>query len=103
MPSPTRNLALNRGMCPDWEINQQSLGFWNDAQPTYPYQPGLFLSFLSVFWTNCVDDDDDDDDNNDYLIPNNIRLVVLYHAIILSISIKVSSTMQVHLTKNEYY
>lgn len=49
MPLPTRNLALNRGMCPDWEINQQTPGSWDDAQPSYPHQPGFFFLFYLLF------------------------------------------------------
>lgn len=30
----TGDLAQNRGMCSDWELNQQLLGAWYDAQPT---------------------------------------------------------------------
>lgn len=30
----TGDLAQNLGMCPDWELNQQLLGTWYDAQPT---------------------------------------------------------------------
>ena len=43
---PTRDLARNPGMCPDWELNQQYFGSQASAHPTEPCQPGLFFVFL---------------------------------------------------------
>ena len=31
---PTRDLACNLGMCPDWELNQQPFGLQASAQST---------------------------------------------------------------------
>ena len=42
---PTRDLAHNPGMCPDWELNQGPFGSQASAQSTEPHQPGLYLSF----------------------------------------------------------
>ena len=41
---PTRDLARNPGMCPDWESNQQHFGSQASTQSTEPQQSGfLFL------------------------------------------------------------
>ena len=56
--SPTRDPALNPGMCPNWESNQQPFGSQANAQSTEPHQPGciafccshLFVG-LSSHWT----------------------------------------------------
>ena len=40
---PTGDQACNPGMCPDWELNQQSFGSQSDAQSTEPHQPGLLF------------------------------------------------------------
>ena len=37
---PTRNLARNPGMCPDWELNLWPSGSQASAQSTEPHQPG---------------------------------------------------------------
>ena len=37
---PTRNLACNPGMCPDWELNQWPFGSQAHAQSTELHQPG---------------------------------------------------------------
>ena len=37
---PTRDLAHNLGMCPDWESNWQPSGSQASAQSTEPHQPG---------------------------------------------------------------
>ena len=37
---PSRDLARNPGTCSDWELHLQPFGFWDDAQPTEPRQPG---------------------------------------------------------------
>ena len=43
---PTRDLALNPDMCPDWELNRQPLGLQTSTQSTEPHQPGpLNFSF----------------------------------------------------------
>ena len=66
---PTRDLACNPGMCPDWESNQRLFGSWACAQSTELQQPGhslrisvgfsvksrfflwcLFLNFSSLKW-----------------------------------------------------
>ena len=36
------DLVHNPGMCPDWELNQQTFGSQAGAQSTEPHQPGLF-------------------------------------------------------------
>ena len=41
LPLPTRDLAHDPGMCPDWESNQWSFGFQASAQFIEPHQPGL--------------------------------------------------------------
>ena len=38
--SPTRDLAHNPGMCPDWELNQHPLDWQAGAQSIEPHQPG---------------------------------------------------------------
>ena len=43
---PTRDLASIPGMCPDWELNQQSFSSQAGAQSTEPHQPGLLSPFL---------------------------------------------------------
>ena len=37
---PSRDLACNPGMCPDWEPNQQPPGSQAGTQFTEPHQPG---------------------------------------------------------------
>ena len=37
---PTGKLALNPGMCPDWELNSQPCGLQASTQSTKPHQPG---------------------------------------------------------------
>ena len=37
----TGDLAHNLGTCPDWESNQQPVGWQAGAQSTEPHQPGL--------------------------------------------------------------
>ena len=49
---PTRDLARNPGMCPDWQSNWRSFCSQASAQFTEPHQPGLYgfcvnLSFHS--------------------------------------------------------
>ena len=41
--SPTGDLALNPGTCPDWELNQQLFGSQAGTQSTDPQQPEAFL------------------------------------------------------------
>ena len=43
---PTRDLACNPGMGPDWESNQQLFGLQASAHSTEPHQPGLILAFV---------------------------------------------------------
>ena len=38
---PTRDLAHNPSMCPDWELNWQPFGSHVGTQTTKPHQPGL--------------------------------------------------------------
>ena len=45
---PTRELACNRGMCPDWESNQRPFGLQAGAQSTELQQLGLILIFLFI-------------------------------------------------------
>ena len=40
---PTRDLASNPGMCPDWESNWQHPSSQAGTQSTEPHQPGLFF------------------------------------------------------------
>ena len=40
---PTGDLALNPGMCPDWESDQRPFGSQAGAQSTEPHQPGPHL------------------------------------------------------------
>ena len=52
--APSRDLACNPGMCPDWESNQWHFGLQNDAQPTEPHQ-STHCSCHFVFWFNfCI-------------------------------------------------
>ena len=44
---PTGDLACNTGVCPDWELNWQSLGSQAGAQSMKPHKPGLGFFFLS--------------------------------------------------------
>ena len=44
--APTRDLAHNPGMCPDWESNQLPFGLQVGTQSTEPHQPGQFLCFF---------------------------------------------------------
>ena len=37
---PTGDLALDPGMCPDWESNQRPLGSQASTLSTEPHQPG---------------------------------------------------------------
>ena len=37
--SPTGDLALNPGMCPDWELNQQHFDLQAGTQSTEPHEP----------------------------------------------------------------
>ena len=41
---PTRDLACNPGMCPDWESNQRPFGSQAGAQTAEPHQPWLYFS-----------------------------------------------------------
>ena len=44
---PTGDLALNPGMCPDWESNWRPFGSQAGAQSTEPHKPGpYFLIFI---------------------------------------------------------
>ena len=45
---PTGDLAGNRGMCPDWESNQQPFGSRAGAPSTEPHQPELESIFLHI-------------------------------------------------------
>ena len=38
--APTRDLAGNPGVCPDWELNWRPFGLQGSAQSTEPHQPG---------------------------------------------------------------
>ena len=42
---PTRDLACNPGMYPDWELNQQPFGSQAHTQSTELCQPGLCFYF----------------------------------------------------------
>ena len=45
---PTRDLAHNPGMDPDWELNQQTFGSQAGTQSTEPHQPRFCLAaFIS--------------------------------------------------------
>ena len=46
---PTKDLAYNPGMCPDWESNQRPFGSQARAQSTEPHQPGPCFYFKYVF------------------------------------------------------
>ena len=45
---PTRDLACNPGMCPDWELNQRPFGSQAGAQSLSHTSQGSFYSFLRV-------------------------------------------------------
>ena len=40
---PNGDLALNSGMCPEWELNQRPFGLQASAPSTEPHQPGLLF------------------------------------------------------------
>ena len=40
--APTRNLACNPGMCPDWESNQRPFGLQPELNPLHYTYQGLF-------------------------------------------------------------
>ena len=40
---PTRDLAHNPGMCPDWESNQRPFCLQAGTQSTEPHQPGWLV------------------------------------------------------------
>ena len=44
---PTRDLACNQGMCPDWESNRQPFSLQPVTQPTEPHQSGLKSSVFN--------------------------------------------------------
>ena len=48
---PTRDLACNPGMCPDWESNQQLFGSQASTQSTEPHQPGEFVIIFYFYGT----------------------------------------------------
>ena len=48
---PTRDLACNPGMCPDWDSNQRPFALQSGAQSTEPHKPGLLP--LNFYYTHC--------------------------------------------------
>ena len=46
---PTGVPACNRGMCPDWELNQQPFDSQAGTESTEPHQPGQLRIFLKYF------------------------------------------------------
>ena len=48
---PAGDMACNRGMCPDWESNQQPFGSQAGTQSTEPHQPRLNFCSVTVDWT----------------------------------------------------
>ena len=40
---PTRDMACNPGMCPDWELNRQPRGSQSGTKSADPYQPGQHI------------------------------------------------------------
>ena len=57
--SPTRDLACNPGLCPDWESNRGSFGLQASTQSTEAHQPGLLCSLQCwvhhfPFLTLCI-------------------------------------------------
>ena len=48
MPPPNGDLALNPGMCPDWELNWHPFCLQASAQFTEPCQLGLLVLDLDV-------------------------------------------------------
>ena len=44
---PTRDLAHDPGMCPDWESNQRPFGLQAGTQSTEPHQPGRVYIFFT--------------------------------------------------------
>ena len=49
--APTRDLACNPGMCPNWELNQWLVSSQASVQSTEPHQPGPFISFKKEAYT----------------------------------------------------
>ena len=47
--APTRDMAHNPGMCPDWESNRQLLGLQDGGPPTEPHWSGTSKHFLKLF------------------------------------------------------
>ena len=50
---PTRYLAQNPGMCPDWESNQRPFSMQAGAGTTEPHQPGLIDIFIFMPIQGC--------------------------------------------------
>ena len=46
MCPPLGDLALNSGLCPDWELNQRPFSSQASAQSTEPHQPGPFCTYF---------------------------------------------------------
>ena len=46
---PTRDLARNPGVCPDWESNWPPFGLQAGTQSTEPHQPGQKKYILNSF------------------------------------------------------
>ena len=51
----TRDLALNPGVCPDWESNRQPFGSQARTQSTEPHQPGLSSNSLDNIFYRAED------------------------------------------------
>ena len=52
---PTRDLACNPGVCPDWESTWRPFGSQAGTQSTEPHQPGPMSEFVGVFWIISLD------------------------------------------------
>ena len=50
---PTGDLALNLGMCSDWESNRQPFGSQAGAQSTEAHQPGLKCVLIEFRKQTC--------------------------------------------------
>ena len=50
--APTGDQTHNPGMCPDWELNQQSFALWDNTQPTELHLSGKFFNSFNKYLPN---------------------------------------------------
>ena len=52
----TGDQTHNLGMCPDWELNAQTVGYGTTHQPAEPHWPGLSVGFCLIHLATPVAD-----------------------------------------------